>query len=164
MNDVREVFEGAGYAKVQTYIQSGNIFFETGEEETIELEKDLEKILTKAFNYQARVIVRAHAQMQEVIKHIPKSWENDHERKHNVLFLRDAIDTKDVLEGLTPKEGIEEVTYHPGVLYWAANTGDITQTSMIKLSRKSIYQEMTVRNLNTTKKIGEIMEKISKEA
>jgi uncharacterized protein (DUF1697 family) len=43
------------------------------------------------------------------------------------------------------------------VLYWSAKLDKIGKSTMIKLSAKKEYQEMTVRNINTTRKILELL-------
>jgi hypothetical protein len=43
------------------------------------------------------------------------------------------------------------------VLFWSAKTSDLTKTGMLKINKMAIYKEMTVRNINTTRKIYEIM-------
>ena len=38
---------------------------------------------------------------------------------------------------------------------------ELSRTNMLKLSSRKIYQDMTVRNLNTTKKLYDLMKKIA---
>jgi hypothetical protein len=49
--------------------------------------------------------------MQDIINHFPKTFENA-QRKHNVIFLSDHIDTKDILKKFEIKKDIEEINYH----------------------------------------------------
>ena len=76
------------------------------------------------------------------------------------MYLRHAIDSEDVLDQLAPKRDIEQVFYFPGTLLWSVLVSDVTRTSMNKLPGKKIFQDMTVRNLNTTKKLYELMKKM----
>lgn len=76
-----------------------------------------------------------------------------------MIFLRHSIDSEDVLAELDFKKDIEQVVYRPGALLWSAQVSDLTRTSMVKLSSRKIYKEMTIRNLNTTKKLYELMKK-----
>jgi uncharacterized protein (DUF1697 family) len=59
------------------------------------------------------------------------------------------------------KEDVEEVVYRPGTLLWSAQVSDLNRTQMIKLSSRKIYQDMTIRNLNTTRKLCELMKKVA---
>ena len=52
------------------------------------------------------------------------------------------------------------MAYSPGVLFWSALTSDLTGSTMLKLPSQETYQDMTVRNLNTTKKLYELMKRM----
>jgi uncharacterized protein (DUF1697 family) len=71
--------------------------------------------------------------------------------------LRHTIDSKDILKDLKPKEGIEDVVYKSGALLWSAYVKTLTRSSMLKVASAAIYKDMTIRNLNTTKKLYELM-------
>ena len=50
-----------------------------------------------------------------------------------------------------------DVVYVKGALLWAAQVASLTKSSMVKLSRRPEYKLMTVRNLNTTLKLRELV-------
>jgi uncharacterized protein (DUF1697 family) len=158
MAALSKTFEGMGLSSVKTYIQSGNVLFQTGDADPRGLEARVEHALTKAHRYDARVVVRSLEDMTGVMEGLPRAWKRaDATMKYNVLFLRHEIDSEAILDGLAPKTDLEQVSYKPGVLYWSARTSDLARTSMGKLSSRAIYQQITVRNLNTTKKIFDLM-------
>jgi uncharacterized protein (DUF1697 family) len=158
MAALAKTFEGMGLASVKTYIQSGNVLFQTGATDSRALEARVERALTKAHRYDAKVVVRSLEDMAGVIAALPRAWKRaDTAMRYNVLFLRHEIDSEAVLDGLAPKTNIEQVSYGPGVLYWSARTSDLGRTSMVKLSSKAIYGQLTVRNLRTTQKIFDLM-------
>ncbi len=156
MEALRAEFVRLGFTNVTSYIQSGNVLFETEEKDQTILEKKIEKVLSKAFNYTATVLVRSQKDMVKTVKNFPAIFE-DESWKHNVIFLGESIDSKKILQVLDLKKDIEQIHYHPGVLYWSAKMDTITKSNMIKLSARKEYKAMTVRNLNTTKKILELM-------
>ena len=150
-------FEKAGFQSVKTYIQSGNVIFQSGLTDKVEVEKKIEKFLSATFKYQARALVRSEKDIKNTINHFPVIFKNT-EWKHNVIFLSDIIDSKKILQKLETKKEIEENSYYKGVLFWSAKMDKITRSNMLKLSsKKEYYQEMTVRNINTTRKILELM-------
>lgn len=156
MEDIRNTLTKAGFEWVRTYIQSGNIIFQSEMKKKNEIEKKMEKLLSEKFTYSAKVIIRSKEDMEKTIIHFPKIFENK-ERKHNVIFLSDTIDTKDIRKNLEIKKDIEALSYCPWTLFRSAKIDAITRSKMIKLSTRSEYKEMTVRNINTTKKILELM-------
>ena len=160
MAELKKCFAALGFENVKTYINSGNVIFAAKATDPRKLEIRIEKALTESFSYSIAVVVLSYFEMEQVIAHIPKSWETNTEQRFNVIFLRYTIDKPEILDELKPKPGIEELYYHPGVLFWSAHTSDLTQSNMVKLAKSKLYKEMTVRNLNTTKKIWELMNSI----
>jgi uncharacterized protein (DUF1697 family) len=156
MADLRDALTQAGFQWVKTYIQSGNVIFQSEIAQKNIIEKNLEKLLSGTFHYTARVLVRSKKDMQDTVNHLPKIFENT-ERKHNIIFLSDQINSRDILTKFEIKKEIEEISYRPWVLFWSAKMDTITRSNMLKLSTRKEYQEMTVRNINTTKKIMELM-------
>jgi uncharacterized protein (DUF1697 family) len=156
MADLKDAFEKMGFQSVSTFIQSGNVLFEATKTDGRALEGQIEKALQKQFHYSARVLVRSQKEMENTVKHFPKRFA-DGTWKHNVIFLSDTIDVKDFLEKCQLKSGIEEAGYAQGVLFWSAKLDTITRSNMLKLSSRPEYQGMTVRNVNTTKKILQLM-------
>ena len=151
-------FESMGLADVRTYIQSGNVLFRKERGESRRLEEAIAGVLSKRHRYDAKVVVRSREEMARIVEGIPKSWRRPSpEWKYNVLFLRAAIDDEAIVRELGPKKGIEAVSYRPGVLYWSACRSDAGRTAMVKLSSSGLYQEMTVRNFNTTRTLAELM-------
>jgi uncharacterized protein (DUF1697 family) len=123
------------------------------------LESDIEKMLVREYKLECKVVMRSFAEIAKLIKSLPKSWGSDLDRRYNVIFLRHWIDSKKILDSLHPKPGIEEILYRPGTLLWSARTSDLTRSTMVKLPGQKMYQDMTVRNLNTARMIFELMKK-----
>lgn len=154
---LKTCFEELGHESVKTYINSGNVIFTSQITDQRQLETTIEAIVSKKFGHALKVVVRNLNEIQQVINTIPKSWLTSTDKKCNVIFLRHEIDNPEIVERFLPKAGIEELIYCPGTLLWAAKTSDITKSSMIKLARHDIYKQMTVRNLNTARKLYELM-------
>lgn len=156
MDSLKKEFEEMGFSSVKTYIQSGNVLFESDIDNQNKIEERIENTLAKKFKYKAKVLVRSKKEIKNTISSFPKIFENP-EWKHNVIFLSSIIDSKDILKKFNIKEDIEQLFYSKGVLFWSARLDKITRSTMLKLSSREEYQEMTVRNVNTTKKIFELM-------
>ena len=157
MSSLKTSFEQMGFTDVTTYINSGNIIFGAKDADARKLEKKIERMLEREYKLVCKVVVRSFAEMAALVKSLPKSWNGDTGWKYNVIFLRHSIDSKSVLDNLNPKAEIEEVIYRRGTVLWATKISDAKQSAWIKLPSKKIFQDMTVRNLNTTKKIYELM-------
>jgi uncharacterized protein (DUF1697 family) len=117
-------------------------------------------MLSKAYRLPCRVVVRSLPEMAKLVESLPRKWNDDKAWRYNVIFLRHTIDSEEILSGLAPKPDIEQVVYRPGTLLWSAKVTDVTRTTMVKLSSKKVFQDMTVRNVNTTKKLYELMKRM----
>jgi len=157
MSSLKTSFEQMGFTDVSTYINSGNIIFRAKHGDARKLETTIERMLEREYKLGCKVVVRSFSEIAALVKSLPKTWNSDESRKYNVIFLRHSIDSKSILDNLNPNAQIEEVIYRPGTVLWATKANDAKQSVWIKLPSKKIFQEMTVRNLNTTKKIYELM-------
>jgi len=158
MADLKDVFVGLGFGDVETYINSGNVIFVARETDPRKIETLVEDALAKRFAQPVTVIAQSLAEMEQIMRNVPSHWRAATDEKCNVIFLRHTIDSPDILASLDPKPEIEELRYHPGVLFWSAKTSSLTKSGMLKVSRMPIYNDMTVRVLHTTQKIHEIMQ------
>ena len=161
MSSLKKSFEALGFTDVVTYINSGNIIFKSKEADARKLESKIEKMLSKEYQLDSKVVVRTFAEMENIVESLPENWTGDSNWRYNVIFLRHSIDSEDILRELEVKKDIEEVVYCPGALFWSAQVSDLTRTNMLKLSSRKMYQDMTIRNLNTTRKLYELMKKVA---
>ena len=161
MASLKKSFEAMGFTDVLTYINSGNIIFKSREGDARKLERKLEQMLTKEYQLESKVVLRNIPEMQKIVESLPRTWTADRDWRYNVIFLRHTIDSETILGELEVKEGIEEVVYCPGALFWSARVVDLNRTTMLKLSSRKMYQDMTIRNVNTTRKLHELMKKAS---
>jgi uncharacterized protein (DUF1697 family) len=160
MSALKDSFTQLGFKQVSSYINSGNLIFKTKEADARKLEKKIEQMLEKEYQLGSKVVLRNLPEMEMLVDSLPKSWEpGDSNWRYNVIFLRHTIDSEEILKDLPIKKEIEEVFYRPGTLLWAAQVDELNRTNMLKLSSRKMYQDITVRNLNTTKKLRDLMKK-----
>src|SRR5829696_1151079 len=159
MTSLKKSFEAMGFTGVLTYINSGNIIFKSKETDARKLERKIEQMLSKEYQLDSKVVVRTLSEMEKLVQSLPRTWTGDSNWRYNVIFLRHSIDSEKILAELDVKKDIEEVVYRPGTLLWSAQVSDLNRTNMLKLSSRKMYQDMTIRNLNTTRKLYELMKK-----
>jgi uncharacterized protein (DUF1697 family) len=156
MAALKECVETIGHGDVRTYIASGNVLFESKERSGAKLDAQLERAIEKAFSLPVRVVVRSGTEIQRIVDRIPKTWIGDPELRVTVAFLLRGTDARTVARGLKPKEGIDELVTASGALIWAIRRDAITRTGL-KLVGTPVYKQMTLRNLNTTLKLAELV-------
>jgi uncharacterized protein (DUF1697 family) len=164
MKALKASFERLGFKDVSTYINSGNILFRSTIADARKLEVKIEKMLVADYQLGCKVVVRSADEMARLVAQLPASWNDDKDWRYNVIFLRHAIDSKDIIDSFKPRKDIEKLVYVPGTLLWWARAADVNRTSMQKLASQKTFQDMTVRNANTTRKLHALMQKMSTPA
>ena len=157
MKALKESIEEAGFSNVSTYINSGNVIFSSKKTDARILEKKFEKVLRGEFAIDSKVVIRDYSQMKLLVERLPKTWDGNKDTRFYVIFLRHAVDSRDALLHFKPKKGIEEISYRPGAILWSAPLKTIARTSMSKLPSMKIFKDVTIRNLNTVRKLHELM-------
>lgn len=160
MKALQTTFEQAGMSHVTTYINSGNIIFSHTTLTHHELSELLQQAIAKDFHLQIKVMIRDMPQIQTVVEHLPKSWSNDDQMKSDVFFLWDEIDDESIIEKLPLKAGIGTLIYIPGAILFAVSREDAPRSQMNKLVSSKLYPLMTIRNVNTTRKILDLMQAV----
>ena len=91
MDDLRESFEDLDFKKVKTYIQSGNVVFQTEKTSPATLSKKIENKISSDFGFAVSVILRTSAELAATIEANPfaKAHGVDPEKLH-VTFLSDV--------------------------------------------------------------------------
>jgi hypothetical protein len=75
MTDLKACFDASKLENVATYIQSGNVLFETAETDLVKLVRELEKALSKTFSrYQARIVLCSHAKLRQIVRKAPRGF------------------------------------------------------------------------------------------
>jgi len=156
MPKLKQVFESLGFMEVSTYINSGNVAF-SDSRSARQLPKLIEEAILKEFALNVPVVIRDKANIDMLTKKIPTSWTNDKVQKTDVLFLWDELDDEDVLRKVVFNPEIEKVIYLPGALVWNIGRENVRQGAGVKLIKSDLYKSITVRNVNTVRKLGDLM-------
>lgn len=157
MADLKACFESNGFEDVRTYIQSGNVLFRsTGTNK--QLTGRIERMLSNAFGYTATVVLRTQGQLQAVVDGAPEGFGGEPDRyRYDVIFLVPPFTASKALDKLPLKEGVDEVHSGRGVLYFSRLTERASQSKLSKLVSMPMYQQVTIRNWNTTTKLLGLM-------
>ena len=160
MKSLKASFERLGFQGVTTYINSGNVLFRAAQTNPRKLERQIDRMLPAEHGVPGKTVVRSYSEMARLVKKIAATWEPNPEWRYNVVFLRHPIDSKDVLAAIEVKPDVERVVYYPGTLLWSVRLNELSRSALLKLASRPIYKEMTVRNLNTSTKVFELMKRM----
>lgn len=157
MANLKACFESLGFKNVSTYINSGNVMFDTKVQDTKTIISDIERAIRKTFKLDIRIVLRTRENILKVCKKIPDAWMNDKEYKTDVMFLWDEYRDEKTLELLSTNAEIDSLLYVDGAIIWHLKKKDYSKSGMRKLIGTDVYKQMTVRNINTVRKLATLM-------
>jgi uncharacterized protein (DUF1697 family) len=156
MTTLKEVVEKCGFRNVSTFIQSGNVIFEA-EGNIKKITNRLETVISKAFNYQSRIVLVSHDQLRRVLSEVPNKWKNHDDLRCYIAFIKEPVTAEAVLAEVKLKEGIDSAKVGKGVLYMSTLLSGVKKSGFTNLIGKKVYKYITIRNYNTAQKILERM-------
>jgi len=159
MTALKACFEDMGFSNVATFIQSGNVLFESAGKNVAKLTEKIEKALSKQFSYKSRVVVVSHDILKAVVKRAPKGFGKEPMKyRYDIMFLMPGVSAREAIKQISVKGGVDQVWAGEGVVYFSRLTSRAAQSSLPRIIQKPVYQSMTMRNWNTTTKLLAMME------
>jgi uncharacterized protein (DUF1697 family) len=161
MEVLRGLCQGLGFRNVETYVQSGNIAFQTVSENPTALSKRIGETILRSFGFETPVIVRASKEMRNIVANNPFLKERgvDSSKLH-VTFLSETAQRESVKK-------LEKLATSPDRFFTALREiylycpGGYGQT---KLSNNAIERALSVRattrNWKTTNVLFEMVSKL----
>src|SRR5262249_6396654 len=161
MPELTACFEAQGFRDVATYIQSGNVLFTARRSNQHALTLWIEKALSKTFAYQSRVVVRSAEQMKATVEGAPRGFGRQPAAyRYDVIFLKEPLTPYDAMKSVSAKPGVDRVFVGDGVLYFSRLISKASQSHLSRVVGTPAYQNMTIRNWNTTARLFELMKRI----
>jgi uncharacterized protein (DUF1697 family) len=157
MASLKASFEELEFTEVKTFINSGNVIFVTKLSDERKITKMIEQQIEKDFGFAVASIVRSQNQIQKVVTAIPDAWVNNSDMKCDVMFLWPEIDNANSLEQLNYNPEMEDLKYLPGAIIWRIDRNNVTKSKVLKIIGSKLYKQITVRNINTVRKLNQLM-------
>lgn len=153
MGQLKACFETLGFSDVSTYINSGNVIFETKATAEAKLAAQIEGAIEQNFQLSIRVVVRSEKNIRKVCAEIPADWVNDRENKTDILFLWPEYAQPETV-GLIGTTKVDTLLYVDGAIVWHLKKKDYAKSGMNKFIGTEVYKNMTARNVNTVRKLA----------
>lgn len=159
--DFQAVLESLGFRDVLVYINSGNAVFTSDIEVSA---VDIQAALEKYFGFDIPTLVLSGDQVKSIAGAIPLDWTNDTPQpdksgqKSDVLYLFDEANSPDIIEKLGYKPDIEAMIYVDGAVLANITRRNQMNGSLQKVIGTKLYSQMTVRNVNTARKLAKLID------
>lgn len=156
MAALKQTFERLGLDHVRTYINSGNVVFSAAGERR-RLAKRIETAIEQDLGAPCDVLLRSLEEVEALLSKLPDAWVNDSAMKCDVMFLWDDVDDASVLQRFSYDPRVEDVRYLPGAVVWRVDREHQATSRMTKTIGTPLYRRLTIRNVNTARKLRELM-------
>lgn len=154
MPALKAFFLDQGFVDVATYIQSGNVLFSSTDAGPV-LEPRLEAALSRAFRFQATVVVRSAGALRAVVESAPAGFgSRPDQHRYDVVFLKAPLTAAIAVEGMSAKPGVDRVFAGEGVVYFSRLIARASQSHLTRIVGTPAYRSMTIRNWNTTTRLA----------
>ena len=158
MTELKAAMANCGFANVKTYIQSGNVIFESDEEKTSNIASRMERCILKAFKIDSQTIVITYDQIKKVVSEVPPDWDQRNDLRRYIAFIREPVTPLEVLKQIRLKEGVDFAKAGEGVVYMTTLLSGLTKSGFAKLVSTKVYKDITIRNYSTVQKLLTLME------
>ncbi len=165
MSTFKELLLAAGFEDVDSYINSGNLFFSSNFAYKSYFSK-VKELLEDNFNFSIPFALITKEDYLKEKANLPDWWNQNLPRK-DVLFFSYNLDISAVLDF------IDKATFHSEIVYvgkhavfWGKyDESEYSRTTYHKeLLKQDFYKKITIRNGNTFEKIAATLEKDSESS
>ena len=158
MADLKQALLDAGLVNARTYIQSGNIIFESDQTDVDAHAAHIKQMIKQIFAMDVDAAVFSRKEWQQIIAAKPAWWGVDAAWKHNLMILIKPYDL-DALHAAFDhlKPDIERVEFGNRVVYQSLLFVKFGQTTSTKIVGTPVYKQMTIRNYNTATKLLQLL-------
>jgi uncharacterized protein (DUF1697 family) len=151
MADLKETYEAAGMTNIVTFLQSGNVIFESNEADMAEVRRKLESAVSDRFGYPAKILVRTRQHLAPAVGAYPFD-SSETLYQHYLIFISPELLEPLAREAQDPE--VDQVQAGADVVYWKVLKGMTLKSTFAKNLTKSAYKEFhTVRNINTLRRM-----------
>lgn len=154
MDLLRGLFGELGFDHVRSYIQTGNVFFESSEQDRPALRAKIERHLRTALGYEVATCVRSVEDVEQLLTLDPfKGLPVTPEIRLGVTFLAEPVSVTIPVPYLTPDGAFELIGMTPTELFVVWYLQDGRPGNSYSLLEKQVAVAATTRFWHTTVKI-----------
>jgi uncharacterized protein (DUF1697 family) len=157
MPQLKTLFEQSGFSAVTTYINSGNVFFDSdmGDAEAVRAKCDA--LLRAAYNFEVPVMILTAEALADAIAHAPDWWNTAADEINDAFFVIPPLTPQEVSTQVgEARAPYERVAFHGQVIFWSAPRKTYSRTRWSKVVQCSAYRSLTIRNANTAVRLAQL--------
>lgn len=151
MAELRELLSNSGFLNVKTYIQSGNVVFQSTETNSFKIEHDISRAIKDHFGFDVPVLVRTPEQIKVILNHCPFT-EDDMQKSY--FMLLDTIPDEELVK-IASQKVYDNEYYHiiNDCIYFYCPAGYGKAKFNMSYFEKKLQANATSRNYKTVTKL-----------
>ncbi|SFZ89387.1 Uncharacterized conserved protein, DUF1697 family [Flaviramulus basaltis] len=151
MAELREYLTKCGFQNVQTYIQSGNVVFESNEKSIQKIEETIMKAILDHFGFEVSVLVKTREKLKRIFDDSPFSEEK--KKASYFMMLHDTPESELVKEASEKIYEDEEYEIIKDCIYFFCEKGYGQAKFNANFFERKLNTFATARNYNTMVKL-----------
>jgi Uncharacterized protein conserved in bacteria len=155
MKQLKSIIEKIGYTNVVTYLNSGNVIFDSSDDKD-KIRKKIEIKLEEEFGQYIPTLVKTSKEMMKIKNSIPDEWQNDTTQQTYVAYLFNEVANPKLIMELPIKHEYIDIRYVDESLIWNIKREYYNKSQITKIANHYSYDKMTTRNVNTARKLAEL--------
>lgn len=159
MSELKKEMEEDQYQNVVTYLNSGNIIFESNANNKETIMQDIYRVIKKKFNLEIPIFVMTSFELEDILNNTPKWWGTDSKKIYdNLIFIIPPTKYEEVYNTIgSPKENIEKLQEYNNAIFWSYDLKNYRKSNWwSKTASTNISDKITIRTANTMKKVLEM--------
>ena len=159
MSELKAELENNKYQNVVTYLNSGNIIFESNIDNKETIMKAIYIIIKNKFNLEIPVFIMTTTELEDVLNHNPDWWgTGSKEIYDNLIFIIPPTKYEEVYNIIgEPSKDIEKIEEYNNSIFWSFNLSKYRKANWwIKTASTDIKDKITIRTANTMRKVLEL--------
>lgn len=162
MKDLKELYQNLGFQNVQTYIQSGNVIFDTDNLNQIDISQQLEKAIFEKYDFEVPVIIRTKEELLNIQSSNPfvKNEEEKQNKLDNLhLTFLEEVPTTENIEKVKEIEStiLDKFEIIENNIFVFCEGKYHTSKLTNNFFEKKLKTKATTRNWKTIEKLTELM-------
>jgi uncharacterized protein (DUF1697 family) len=156
MDRLRALFAEMGFERVETFIASGNVVFDTDSADAAGLEGRIEAHLKMALGYEVATFLRTPGEVASAEAHVPFAGTAVVANAHGLYvgFLKSRPGKEAAGKLLALGGDVHALETHGRELYWAANVPASESKVSGATLEKALGMATTLRNITTVRKLA----------
>ena len=154
MDYLKLLFKKMGFSNAETFIASGNVIFESNEEDRLKIENTIEKYLLKSLGYNTAAFLRTSEELKHIIKY--KAFppvKYDEAAANNIGFIKNTLNREQVKILQSLETEIDDFSSHKTEVYWLCKKRQNQSTFSGNLFEKKLKAPVTFRGIRTLQKL-----------